>query len=574
MGGRHIAHGGIGVLIRRASLLTTVVFLIAACGGGGGVPIPTPTPTATPTPPGTTGTVTGSVAVAATRVPEAAGVGPVRPVRTSLGRPVLVPDQLMVKFRPGVASTTEADIHRQAGATVLRTIERLDVQVVRLAPGSSAEAAMSAYRASGLVEYVEQDKYAYAQVNPTDPMYSSQWHYPQIGLPAAWDITTGGAVIVAVLDTGIRFTHPDLIGVTVLGSGPHTDFVSDPGNGDGDGRDNDPTDPGCASDPTDPSHGTHVSGTIAARTNNGIGVAGVNWGGVSPTKVMPLRVLNGCGTGTFADVADAVTYAADHGAKVINMSLGGPSGSSTMDTAITYARGLGVTLVAAAGNDGCGPVLYPARNSNVIAVAATTITNTRASYSNCGLELDVAAPGGSSAGWVWSTTWSPNAGDTYMGFQGTSMATPHVAGLVALMISRGITGPANIQSVLQSTATDLGTPGFDTAFGWGLVNAASAVGGGGAASQLRAFSGVISGSTITGQSDIVVVLPTGTFTITSAQTGTKSVFVWQDFNGNGIVDTGDTYGQVNGVVINAGANTNIGSVTVSRYSGAPITVTP
>lgn len=538
------------------------------------MPIPTPTPTATPTPPGTTGTVTGSVAVAATAVPAAAG-GPVRPVRSSLGRPTLVPEQLMVKFRPGVAAATAAEVHRQANATVLRTIERLDVQVVRLAPGTPAEAAMAAYRASGLVEYVEQDKYAYATVTPNDPMYSSQWHYPQIGLPSAWDITTGGAVIVAVLDTGIRFDHPDLTGVTVLGSGPHTDFVSDPGNGDGDGRDNDPTDPGCASDPTDPSHGTHVAGTVAARTNNGIGVAGVNWGGVSPTKIMPLRVLNGCGTGTYTDIAAAIIYAADHGAKVINMSLGGPLGSPTVDSAITYARGLGVTLVAAAGNDFCTAVDYPARNPDVIAVAATTITNARASYSDCGPELDVAAPGGSGGtSGVLSPSWSPASGNGYWYMSGTSMATPHVAGLVALMISRGITGPANIQSVLQSTATDLGTPGFDTAFGWGLVNAASAVVGGGTAGQLRAFSGLISGSTITRQSDAVVVRLDGTFTITAAQVGTKSVFVWQDFNSDGIVNTGDTYGRLDNVVINPGANTNIGSVTVSRYSGPPITVTP
>jgi serine protease len=553
--------------VRRTSLVLAVVFLVSACGGGGGVPMPIPTPT--PTPPGGTGTVSGSVAISATRVLEAAAA-PVRPVRSTLGRPVFVPDQLMVKFRPGVASAAEIGVHRAAGATVLRTIERLGVQVVRLAPGVSAEAAMAAYRASGLIEYVEQDKYVYALRVPNDPLYSSQWHYPQINLPSAWDITTGGAVIVAVLDTGTRFAHPDLSGVHVTGY----DFVANPANGDGDGRDPDPTDPGCPGDPTDPSHGTHVEGTIAARTNNGAGVAGVNWGGVSPTRIMTLRVLGGCGSGTYSDVADAIRYAADHGAKVINMSLGGSSGSSTVDLAIDYARSRGVTLVAAAGNDYCGPVNYPARNPSVIAVAATTITNARASYSNCGPELDVAAPGGSSGAGVWSTTWSPNAGNTYLPLMGTSMATPHVAGLVALMISRGITGPSNIQTILQNTATDLGTPGFDTQFGWGLVNAFAAVGGGAAASRLRAFSGVIIGSTITRQSDIVEVRSDGTFTITAAQTGTKSVFVWQDFNGNGSVDDGDTYGQVDGVVINPGANTNVGTVTVARYTGPPLVVTP
>jgi len=184
----------------------------------------------------------------------------------------------------------------------------------------------------------------------------------------------------------------------------------------------------------------------------------------------------------------------------------------------------------------------------------------------------VAAPGGSSGAGVLSTTWSISGGHVYQSWQGTSMATPHVAGLVALMISRGITGPATIQSTLQSTATDLGTPGFDNQFGWGLVNAAAAVSGGGSGTQMRAFSGVIVGSTITRQSNLANVAAGDAFTITNAQTGTKSVFVWQDFNGNAVVDTGDYYGRVDGVVINPGATTNVGSVPVQRYTGTPISV--
>ncbi|MDQ7841426.1 MAG: S8 family peptidase [bacterium] len=565
------------MILRRVSLLVAVVLVTAACGGGvPGVTPPTPTPTPTPS----TGTVTGMVSVAATGTGAPSAAVPALPLRTRLDRPVYVPNQLMVKFRPGVAAAVATSLHAQAGGAVLRTIERLDVQVVRLGPGVAAAAAMAAYRASGLVEYVEQDAYAYRTVTPTDPMYGSQWHYPQIGLPAAWDITTGGPVIVAVLDTGIRFNHPDLIGVTVLGSGPVTDFVSDLDNGDGDGRDNDPTDPGCPGLPAIQSHGTHVAGTVAARTNNGEGVAGVNWGGVSATKIMPLRVLGGCGSGTFADIIDAIIYAAERGAKVINMSLGGSPGNyPTVDSAITYARNAGATLVAAAGNDYCGPVLYPAQNLNVIAVAATTNTNERARYSNCGPEIDVAAPGGGTASpppatgpGVLSATWSPNLGNTYLSFQGTSMATPHVAGLVALMISRGITGPATIQSVLESTATDLGPAGKDTQFGSGLVNAAAAVSGGAATTQMRAFSGVISGSAITQQSNTAYVQPSGAFTITNAQTGTKSVFVWQDFNANNLVDTGDYYGVTPNVAITPGATTPIGAVTVQRYTGAPISV--
>ncbi len=552
-----------------------IALVTAACGGG--VTGVTPPP-----PPGTTGTVTGTVSVMALGTGAAYAAVPVQPMEARLDRPVYVPNQLMVKFRPGTAAAAATSLHAAAGGAVLRTIERLDVQVVRLGSGVAAAAAMAAYRASGLIEYVEQDAYAYTTATPNDTLYSSQWHYPAINLPTAWDTTTGGPVIVAVLDTGIRADHPDLGGVTVAGY----DFVSHTTNGDGDGRDPDPTDPGCPNvAPTAYSHGTHVSGTVAARTNNGIGVAGVNWGGAAGTKIMALRVLgqmmppdgsSACGSGYFSDIADAIIYAADRGAKVVNMSLGAPILSeTTVDNAITYARNLGVTLVAAAGNNSCNAVIYPARNPGVVAVAATTITNARASYSACGAEIDVAAPGGSSAGWVISTSWRPSDGFTnpYVGMSGTSMATPHVAGVVALMISRGITDPATIQSVLQNTATDLGAPGKDNEFGWGLVNAAGAVGGGAVGTRMRAFSGVISGGAITRQSDLVNVADSGAFTITNAQTGTKSVFIWQDFNANGQVDVGDYYGQRDGVVINAGVTTSIGVVTVQRYTDTPITVT-
>ncbi len=567
--------------LRRASLLIGSVLVVSACGGGVTGP-PAPTPTATPTPPsGGLGTVTGSAVIAASRAAAAAAV-PARPLRSSINRRVYVPDQLMVKFRSGTATAAASGVHRQAGASVLRTIARLDVQVVRLAFGVSAASAMAAYRASGLVEYAEQDAYAYASVTPNDPSFGAQWHYPQISLPAAWDLTTGGAVIVAVIDTGTRADHPDS-GVHVTGF----DFISRTDNGDGDSRDPDPTDPGCPNiDPSDPSHGTHVAGTVAARTNNALGVAGVNWGGAAGTRIMALRVLGqilpstdplDCGVGTFSDIAEALTYAADHGAKVANMSFGGPSSNATMDSAITYVRGLGVTLVAAAGNNSCGPVEYPARNANVIAVGATTITNTRAPYSACGPEIDVVAPGGSSAGGVLSTTWRASMPGSYVyePFQGTSMATPHVAGLVALLISRGITGPANIQSVLQSTATPLGPPGFDNEFGWGLVNAAVAVGGGSGATRMCAFSGEIVATTITRQSDVVRVAASGSFTFANAQSGVKSVFVWQDIDGNSSVNAGDAFGRVDNVSIFPVMTTPPIGVTVLTYgTGAPVLSVP
>jgi serine protease len=547
------------VPLRRLTLLIILVLGATACGGGmTGVIAPTPTPP----PPGGIGTVTGSVGVTASALP-AAGV-PARPARSNAGRPVLVPDQLLVKFRLSASAAQAESVHAQAGGTVVTTVSRLNVQVVRLRPGSSAAAALAAYRASPLVEFAEQDAYTYATAVPNDPSYGSQWHYPQINLPAAWNITTGSPVIVAVLDTGDRTDHPDR-GNFVQGF----DYAASP-------DDSNPTDPGCGTDPADQSHGTHVAGTIAALTNNGVGVAGVNWAGASGTRIMAVRVIDGCGSGLYSDLASGITYAADHGARVINMSLGGSADSVTVDNAISYARGLGVTLVAAAGNSGCVPpstVLYPARNANVIAVSATTNTNALASYSSCGPEVDVAAPGGSSGAGVLSTTWSPAGGHVYASFQGTSMATPHVSGVAALIIAAGAaTTPAAIQARLESTATDLGAGGKDSEFGSGLINASGAVSGGAAASQLRVFSGVISGTTITRQSDIVVVATTGSFMITNAQTGIKTVFAWQDFNGNGVVDTGDSYGTRAGVTINNGITTSGVSVTVQRYSGPALTV--
>ncbi|HET6947688.1 MAG TPA: S8 family serine peptidase [bacterium] len=287
-----------------------------------------------------------------------------------------------------------------------------------------------------------------------------------------------------------------------------------------------------------------------------------------------------CGTGTYTDIADGITYAADHGAKVINLSLGGSAASTTLENAVNYAYNRGVTLVAAAGNEN-GPVLYPAVYSNVIAVAATACNNAKASYSNSGPQIDVAAPGGDgtvtcgggnpNTTWVWSPSWSPTSGNQYFGMRGTSMATPHVAGVAALLISRGITTPAGIQATLQDTATDLGAFGRDDIFGYGLINAASAVGGGTAASRLRAFSGNLSGSTLTIRSDIVQVASSGSFQITNAHAGIRSVFAWQDFNEDGILDAGDYFGQTNGVVITDGATTSGVAVTVSFYSGAAIT---
>ncbi|MCP5197779.1 MAG: S8 family serine peptidase [Gammaproteobacteria bacterium] len=329
---------------------------------------------------------------------------------------------------------------------------------------------------------------------PNDPLYRFQWHYPQINLPQAWELTTGAGVIVAVVDTGVALDHPDLQGQLVAGY----DFISGPANAlDGDGIDADPNDVGDRSNPDGSSsfHGTHVAGTVAAATHNAVGVAGVAFG----AKVMPLRAVGRFG-GTLYDIEQAVRFAAglpnDSGtvpprrADVINLSLGSTASSASEQAVYAQARAAGVVIVAAAGNSASNKPFYPASYPGVISVSATTINKTLAVYSNFGPQIDVAAPGGGTATDVNGdgkpdgvlSTVAIDTDDTlaydYVIWQGTSMATPHMAGVVALMkaLAPSLT-PQDIDDLLASGALteDLGASGRDNQFGYGLIDANKAV---------------------------------------------------------------------------------------------------
>lgn len=328
---------------------------------------------------------------------------------------------------------------------------------------------------------------------PNDTFYDLQWHYPAINLPQAWDITTGDAgVIVAVVDTGVFLDHTDLAGQLVDGY----DFISDADNArDGGGIDDNPDDPGDSVIISNSSwHGTHVAGTIAAATNNAAGVSGIAW----DAKIMPIRVLGAFG-GSSYDIIQSIRYAAGlsndskgfppQKADIINLSLGGGGFSQASQDAYTAVRGEGVIVVAAAGNENTSQLSYPASYNGVVSVSATDFDNNRAPYSNFGSAVDIAAPGGSTGvdlnndGYgdgVLSTLVDDSSGTravAYSFYQGTSMATPHVAGVFALMRSIHPMTPDEIDGSLATGAltTDLGAFGRDDIYGFGLVDALKAV---------------------------------------------------------------------------------------------------
>jgi serine protease len=432
-------------------------------------------------------------------------------------------DQVVVRLAAG-ASLDASALGTTAGLE-LKTVRRLDdgSYVLKL-PNRHAlglvRAITNRLEARSDVALAEPDAILQSLAVPNDTRWAEQWDLldPSSGqfgasLPGAWDVTTGsGSVTVGVIDTGYR-PHADLAGRFVSGY----DFIGDPlVANDGGGRDADASDPGdwitsaenasgyfqgCGT--SDSSwHGTHVSGTIGAASNNALGVAGINW----VSHVQPLRVLGKCG-GYTSDIADAVRWAAGLSVAgvsanptpndVVNLSLGGGGAcGSTFQSAIDAAVAAGTTVVVAAGNSNANASGFsPANCNNVITVAATGHTGSRAYYSNYGASVEIAAPGGDAllGKTILSTlntgTTSPVAspqGDTYRNYQGTSMAAPHVAGVVSLMLSVNPSlTPSQVASMLQATATPFpgGSSCTGSTCGAGIVNAATAVaqanGGGG-----------------------------------------------------------------------------------------------
>jgi len=306
-----------------------------------------------------------------------------------------------------------------------------------------------------LTEYIEPN-YIYSQYAiPNDPEYGKQWNLRSINVEQAWDDTKGKDVTVAVIDTGIS-PVPDLEKTNFVAG---YDFVND----QAEARD-------------DNGHGTHVAGTIAQSTNNGFGVAGVAY----EASLMPLKVLSSQGGGTVADIAEAIRFAADHGADVINMSLGGGGESNLMKEAIAHAHSKGVVVVAAAGNSGRNAAEYPARYPYVIGVSALDAAGNKTPYSNYGAGIDIAAPGGlingeDKAGGILQNTLNPATGESiFEAYQGTSMASPHVAGVAALVKAMGVENPDEVEEAIKQSALPVQDDNLNH-YGAGKLNAAEAV---------------------------------------------------------------------------------------------------
>jgi len=396
------------------------------------------------------------------------------------------PGEIIVKFRPSVSRAAIDRVNSRFGTSVFHTSQFAGFRRLRIPAGMTVAEMVEIYKAEPNVEYAEANYLVYALWSPNDEFYSYQWHLDNpehggVGMEAAWNTSDGSGAIVAIVDTGIAYEDyresfwtryeqaPDLAQTCFV---PGYDFVND------DPHPNDDSSPG---------HGTHIAGTIAQSTNNAIGAAGVAFGAC----LMPVKVLDSTGTGTHADVADGIRFAVDHGAHIINLSFGGQQPSTTLESAVTYAYNHGVTMVAAAGNEGLSIINYPAAyDQYVIAVGATQYDETLAPYSNYGPSLDLVAPGGNlgldqnSDGYgdgVLQQTYEKGGWRRiswgYYFMDGTSMAAPHVSGVAALLVAAEVaTTPDDVRAVFESTAQDLGAAGRDNKYGWGLVDAAAALG--------------------------------------------------------------------------------------------------
>jgi subtilisin family serine protease len=351
-----------------------------------------------------------------------------------------VKGHILVQPRAGLSDAEFDKALATQGGKAVGRLGNLDIYVVSLPPTASEQAVANALAHHPNIKFAEVDRLVAPAFTPNDADYGSEWHLQTINAPIAWNSSVGTGVTVAILDSGIDATHPDLVGQVV----PGWNFYDNNSNtADVNG------------------HGTMVAGVVAARGNNSIGVAGVAWG----AKLMPVRVSDASGTGTLSAFANGLTYAADHGARVANLSFPVQSSSSTQ-AAAQYFVNKGGVVFNSAGN--YGALDSTPASSSLVSVSATGNTDTLASWSSYGPYVDLSAPG--------VGIWTTSLGGGYSAGSGTSFSSPLSAGVAALMISVNPSlAPSQIVSLMESTAVDLGTAGYDYSYGYGRVNAAAAV---------------------------------------------------------------------------------------------------
>jgi thermitase len=382
----------------RSILAAAIALLLAGCHSA-------PTLTASTVGPGATEAPAPSVTVS--QVEPAPKV--VLPTQDGIQA---VPDEIIVHF--------DGEARKLPGATLKRTLALPNTYVYGIDKRAYSVQAAASWEDAEDIDYVEPNYLYTTTATPNDPLFSDySWGVGADKAPQVWDEADGTGIKVAVVDTGVNANHADLKGQVLAGA----DMVN---------HDNDPTD--------DHGHGTHVAGTIAAIADNFVGVAGV----APHARIIPVKVLAANGSGSNDTIAEGILKAADLGAKIINMSLGGPDNSQTLEAAIKNVQARGVIVVCAAGNDNVDTPFYPAANDGVIGVAATDPANRKASFSNYGAYIDIAAPGTS----IGSTGFQGN----YVKMSGTSMASPHVAGAIAVLLSKyPALKLAQIQRLLQNT---------------------------------------------------------------------------------------------------------------------------
>ena len=433
--------------------------------------------------------------------------------------------EIIVNFKTSVNNQGIQKFEKDKGLKRIKSlnIKNNNIKIYKLPETKGVLKAVERFNKLKNVKWAEPNYIYSLSYKPNDEYYNNQWGNRRVNLEAAWDIVNESRnVKVAVIDSGIIPNHEDLEANINFIDGK--DFVDD---------DNEPID-----ESTNYSHGTHVSGIIGAVGNNGIGVAGVTW----RTELLPIRVFDNDDPASSVVVAEAIDYAVEQNVDIINMSFAGPNESSAIYEAIKNAYNQGIIMVAASGNAGNNEVQYPARHPETIAVGATDVNNNITDYSNTGPNLDLVAPGGNEYSYILSTSGTYDGQSTeYIYLSGTSMSTPYVSGVAALLLANGVSH-TNISDRLTSTAVDLWTTGKDDIYGYGLVDAYGAL----LNQELKrpyVFAASKENGSFKLKSELITMNKDGSYQLDEVAAGNLYLLAWRDVNENQIIDAGDYYGE-------------------------------